>query len=73
MASCGPTVEKAKKNLEEAVEIVVKGAAEDGNLKDLLLESGFEIGKSKLKPPKVSLDKITLKLDPEQSRQVWLA
>ncbi len=36
VASCGPTVEKAKQNLTEAVQIVLKGATEDGNLKDLV-------------------------------------
>lgn len=73
VASCGPTEEKAKANLAEAVDIVLKGAAEDGKLKDLLLESGFEIGKSTVKPPKISLDKLNFQLDPEQSNQIWPA
>lgn len=71
VASCGPTVEKAKQNLAEAVQIVLKGATEDGNLKDLLLESGFEISGSKVLPPKVSLDRLNMQLDQEQSRQIW--
>ena len=71
VASCGPTPQKAKQNLAEAVQIVLKGATEDGNLKDLLLESGFEISKSKVTPPKVSLDKVTMRLNSEQSRQIW--
>lgn len=37
VASCGPTIEKARQNLEEAVRSVLKGAAEDNNLKKLLL------------------------------------
>ena len=73
VASCGPTQEKAKQNLAEAVRIVLKGATEDGNLKNLLLESGFEIGKSKVIPPKVSLDKLNMQLDLQQSRQIWPA
>lgn len=73
VASCGPTVEKAKQNLAEAVQIVLKGAAEDGNLKDLLLEAGFEISKSKVKPPKVSIDTFNMLLDQKQSSQLWLA
>lgn len=73
VASCGPTEEKAKNNLAEAVEIVIRGAAKDGNLKDLLLESGFEIGKSKVIPPKVSLDKLNLELNSEQFSQIWPA
>lgn len=71
VASCGSTEEKAKNNLAEAVEIVIRGAAKDGNLKDLLLESGFEIGKSKVTPPKVSLDKLNLELNSEQFSQIW--
>lgn len=73
VVSCGPTQEKAKQNLAEAVQIVLKGATEDGNLKDLLLESGFEIGKSKVKPPKVSIDTFNMQLNPEQFRQIWPA
>jgi len=73
VASCGPTENKAKKNLFEAVQLVLRGSAEDGNLKDLLLEAGFEIDQSKVKPPKVSLDKFTLHLDHELSYQIWPA
>lgn len=73
VASCGPTVEKAKQNLVEAVQIVLKGAAADGNLKDLLLEVGFEISRSEVKPPKVSIDTFNMQLDQEQSRQIWPA
>ncbi len=73
VASCGPTPAKAKKNLEEAVEIVLKGAAEDGNLKDLLLEAGFEIGKNKVDPPKVSFDNFIFYLEPKLASQIWHA
>ena len=73
VASCGPTQDKAKKNLTEAIGIILNGAAEDGNLKDLLLEAGFEINESKVKPPKVSVDKFTLHLDPQLTRQIWPA
>lgn len=73
VVSCGPTRDKAKKNLYEAVQIVLGGAAEDGNLKDLLLEAGFEINGSNVKPPKVSIDKFTLHLDPQLTRQIWPA
>ncbi len=56
VASCGPTPQKAKKNLMEAVEIILKGAAQDGNLKDLLLETGFQIKNKSLTPPKISME-----------------
>ena len=68
VASCGPTTKKAKQNLAEAVDIVLKGATEDGNLRDLLLESGFEIDKTGIKPPQVSVDKFNFHLD----SQAWL-
>lgn len=71
VASCGTTQEKAKQNLVECVQIVLKGATEDGNLKDLLLEAGFEISKSKVKPPKVNVGTFNMQLNPEQSRQIW--
>src|SRR5438105_3540294 len=71
VASCGPTVQKAKDNLKEAVKIVLQGAADDGNLKELLLEAGFEIDKSKVEPPKVSLDTFTLNLNSKLTRQIW--
>ena len=71
VASCGPTIGKAKQNLSEAVQIILKGAAEEGNLKDLLLEAGFEISKSTVKPPKVSVDIFNMQLNQEESRQIW--
>ena len=56
VASCGPTEKKAKENLKKAVEIVLKGAKEDGNLSDLLRESGFNLEKGRVKPPKVMIE-----------------
>ncbi len=73
VASCGPTVAKAKKNLLEAIDIVLEGAAEDGNLRDLLLESGFAINKSELEPPKVSLDTLNFHLGSKLTHQLWPA
>lgn len=73
VASCGLTPQKAKKNLLEAVGIVLKGAAEDGKLKDLLIEYGFEIGQKELKPPKISLDKFNFHLDSKLSSLLWPA
>lgn len=56
VASCGPTEKKARKNLHEAMEIVLRGAKEDGNLHELLQEAGFDIGKGKIKPPKIVIE-----------------
>ena len=73
IVSCGPTEEKAKKNLNEAIAIVLRGAAEDGNLRDILLEAGFEIKTKSLTPPKVSLNKFIFNLEPSLTRQIWPA
>ena len=56
VASCGPTEKKARENLKEAIDIVLSGAKEDGNLEELLTESGFAVDKGKIKPPKVSIE-----------------
>ena len=58
VASCGPTEKKARENLKEAIDIVLSGAKEDGNLKELLQESGFALNEGKIKPPKVSVEEI---------------
>jgi predicted RNase H-like HicB family nuclease len=73
LASCGPTPDKAKQNLEEAVGIVLNGAAEDGNLRDLLIESGFEIQESKIKPPKIRVDQLEFKINSNLISQIWPA
>ena len=54
IASCGHTEEKATKNLHEAIQLTMEGAAEDGNLEELLREAGFQISNKTLKPPKIS-------------------
>ena len=58
VASCGPTEKNARENLKEAIDIVLSGAKEDGNLKELLRESGFGLNEGKIKPPKVSVEEI---------------
>jgi predicted RNase H-like HicB family nuclease len=40
VASCGPTAEKAKKNLKEVIEIQLEETAKLGTLKDFLAEAG---------------------------------
>lgn len=73
IASCGPTIDKAKDNLKETIEIVLKGAVKDGNLKELLIDAGFEIDKSGMKSPSVSLDILNFNLGPKLTNQLWPA
>ena len=56
VASCGLTEEKARKNLHEAVEIVLEEAEKKGKLSDLLEEMGFQKEKKRWMPPRVSLE-----------------
>lgn len=42
VASCGNTIEEAKKNLIEAVELYLESAKQLGTLKDILDEAGFK-------------------------------
>lgn len=41
VASCGATVEEARKNLKEAIEIVIESCAEEGTLDEFLEDVGF--------------------------------
>ncbi|MBF8249622.1 MAG: hypothetical protein HW400_223 [Candidatus Levybacteria bacterium] len=56
VASCGPTEEKARQNLHDAVEIVVEEAEKKGKLKKLLKELGFQKEKGRLISPRVSFE-----------------
>jgi predicted RNase H-like HicB family nuclease len=49
VASCGPTAEKAKKNLKEVIEIQLEETAKLGTLKDFLAEAGYAIEDEVLK------------------------
>ncbi len=56
VASCGPTEEKARKNLHEAVSIVLEEMQKKGKLAEFLLESGFQKRKKQWIPPRVSFE-----------------
>lgn len=56
VVSCGPTEEKARKNLKEAIEIVLEEARRGGRLKELLEEMGFQKEKSRWIPPRVTFE-----------------
>lgn len=55
-ASCGPTEEKARKNLQEAVSIILEEVKKKGKLNDLLEELGFQKEKQQWIPPRVSFE-----------------
>ena len=58
VASCGPTEKKARENLKEAIDMVLTGAKEDGNLNDFLKEAGFNLKGGKIKPPRIIVEEI---------------
>lgn len=43
IASCGKTVDEARKNLREALEIFIEETHNMGTLKDLLEEAGYDL------------------------------
>lgn len=56
VASCGLTEEKAKKNLHEAVEILMQEVENKGKLTEFLKEMGFQKEKARWIPPRVSFE-----------------
>ena len=61
VASCGKDEQDAKRMLEEAIEIVLDGAKEDGTLDQLLKEAGFLKKKKEFIPPKTYFTTFTYK------------
>src|SRR3989344_5002871 len=58
VASCGPSEKKARQNLKEAIDIVLIGAKKDGNLEDLLKNSGFTVKDGAIEPPKIVIENV---------------
>jgi len=56
VASCGPTEEKARKNLHEAVKILIQEVESKGKLTEFLKEMGFQKEKTRWIPPRVSFE-----------------
>lgn len=56
VASCGPTEEKARENLHEAVEIFLEEMQSKGKLEEFLKELGFRKEKSRWVPPRISFE-----------------
>jgi len=46
LASCGETIEQAKKNLLEVVEIFIEETSKLGTLRELLEEAGYNLDES---------------------------
>ena len=59
VSSCGPTEERARKNLHEAVGIVLDEAKRKGKLTRLLAEAGFEKDKKMWKSPRIIFESFT--------------
>ncbi len=56
IASCGPTEEKARQNLKEAVKIFIVEMERKHKLEEVLTELGFQKENKKWTPPSVSFD-----------------
>ena len=60
VASCGPTEEKARKNLHEAVTVTLEEVKIKGKLNELLEEMGFQKEKRQWIPPRVSFESFSI-------------
>ena len=60
VASAGPSEKIARRNLKDAIGLVLKGAKEDGNLEEFLQEAGFSEKEGQFIPPKVTTEKILI-------------
>ena len=60
VSSCGPTEEKARKNLKDAVTATLEEVKRKGKLNELLEELGFQKEKEQWIPPRVSFESFTL-------------
>ena len=60
VASCGPTEEKARKNLQEAVTVTLEEVKIKGKLNELLEEMGFQKEKRQWIPPRVSFESFSI-------------
>ncbi len=50
LATCGHTVEEARRNLREVIEIFLEETAEMGALEEVLAEAGYAIGETIQEP-----------------------
>lgn len=71
VASCGPTEEKARKNLQEAIELVIEVAADEGTLDDLLETVGFRAHKKGWLLPKVTFESFFLPIPEVLKGRIW--
>jgi predicted RNase H-like HicB family nuclease len=50
LATCGHTIEEARRNLREVIEIFLEETAEMGTLQDLLSEAGYSLDDTDQEP-----------------------
>lgn len=73
VTSCGPTEEKARENLKEALELVIEVAAETGNLDNLLAGAGFQVKDRGWRLPKISFEPFFMPIPKPMKGRVWAA
>ena len=73
IASCGATVEEARENLREAIELVVESCAEEGTLDLLLEEAGFKPEKKGWRMPQISFEPFFMPVPEVLKGRLWAA
>ncbi len=73
IASCGATVGEARKNLKEAVGLVIESCAEAGTLDEFLEEVGFKPVKKGWQLPEVSFEPSFIPVPEVLRGRLWAA
>jgi predicted RNase H-like HicB family nuclease len=73
IASCGATVEEARKNLKEAVELVIESCAEEGTLDQFLEEVGFRPERKGWRLPQISFEPSFMPVPEVLRGRLWAA
>lgn len=73
IASCGATVEEARKNLKEAIQLVIESCAEEGTLDEFLEEVGFRPVKEGWQLPEISFEPSFMPVPEVLRGRLWAA
>ena len=73
IVSCGATVEEARKNLREAIELVIDSCAEEGTLDAFLADVGFKPEKKGWRLPEISFEPSFMPVPEVLRGRVWAA
>ena len=71
LSSCGTTTEEARKNLREAIGLVIESCAEEGILSQFLEDAGFRPQKKGWELPQVSFEPFFVPVPEVLKGRLW--